>query len=210
MTSLTQKRRTHLLEWIRTRGLWTYIFGFKNYLFKYKSGGKAACNRSYLVDLTERASSEKGNPIILMLSTHNCTSSLSNRTSSPGLKAGNPIYGHPSHRNASPNAQFPHEPTLPCTVKSTSARSSAFSFASAWSALERLAASSASSFSARPQVQSLHARLRLPVLGRHSGATKKSQCKMLVKGGDVWLTLDDIPLHVLLVEQRVLVNQLVV
>ena len=46
-----------------------------------------------------------------------------NLTSSPGLKAGRPIYGHPSHRKASPNAQFPQLPTLPCTVKSTSASS---------------------------------------------------------------------------------------
>mmetsp|Transcript_4274 Transcript_4274/g.6332 ORF Transcript_4274/g.6332 Transcript_4274/m.6332 type:complete len:221 (+) Transcript_4274:127-789(+) len=30
------------------------------------------------------------------------------RCSSPGLKAGNPRYGHPAHRNASPLEQFPH------------------------------------------------------------------------------------------------------
>lgn len=56
---------------------------------------------------------------------YNCTSLLRRRTSSPGLKAGIPIYGQPSQRNASPRLQFPHDPTLPWTVKSTSARSSA-------------------------------------------------------------------------------------
>src|SRR4051794_26042982 len=88
---------------------------------------------------------------------YNWMSLFSSRTSSPGLKAGKPIYGHPSHLNASPSAQLPQLPTLPWTVKSTSARSSASSFneLSALSAEERLAASSASSFSFMPQVQSL-------------------------------------------------------
>jgi hypothetical protein len=54
---------------------------------------------------------------------YNCTSFCNILTSSPGLKGGNPTYGHPSHRNASPKAQFPHEPTFPFTVKSTSVRS---------------------------------------------------------------------------------------
>ena len=103
---------------------------------------------------------------------YSCTSLFNNRTSSPGLKAGIPMYGHPSHRNASPNAQFPQLPTLPCTVKSTSAKSSAPSLRvlSVLSALLRLVASSASIFSFRPQVQSLQARRRLPDLGRHSAA----------------------------------------
>ena len=105
---------------------------------------------------------------------YNCTSSFTNRTSSPGLNAGSPIYGHPSQRKASPSAQFPQLPTLPCTVKSTSARSSApsFSVLRAWSAVLRLAASSASIFCFRPHVQSLQARRRLPDLGRHSGAER--------------------------------------
>ena len=115
---------------------------------------------------------------------YNCTSSLISRTSSPGLKAGNPMYGHPSHLNASPNAQLPQLPTFPCTVKSTSASSSDFSFAAelredkAASALARLAASSASIFWARPQVQSLQARRRLPALGRHSGAGGRCQLEI--------------------------------
>ena len=95
---------------------------------------------------------------------------LSNLTSSPTLKAGNPTYGHPSHRKASPNAQFPQLPTFPCTVKSTSAKSSAASFASFSSAAERLAASSAARVAASPHVQSLQARRRFPGRGRHSGA----------------------------------------
>lgn len=121
---------------------------------------------------------------ILSHPTYNCTSSLISLTSSPGLNAGSPMYGHPSHRNASPKEQFPQLPTFPCTVKSTSASSSAFSFAAegavveadewslfrAASAVVRLVASSASSRAARPQVQSLQARRRLPVFGRHSGA----------------------------------------
>lgn len=102
---------------------------------------------------------------------HNCTSLFTNLTSSPGLNAGNPIYGHPSHLNASPSAQLPHEPTLPCTVKSTSARSSACSLARLESACARLAASSAFRRSARPQLQSLQARRRL-VLGRHASAVR--------------------------------------
>lgn len=102
---------------------------------------------------------------------HNCTSLFTNLTSSPGLKAGRPIYGHPSHLKASPRAQLPQDPTLPWTVKSTSARSSACSLARFASALERLAASSALSRSARPQLQSLQARRRL-VLGLHASAVK--------------------------------------
>jgi hypothetical protein len=79
------------------------------------------------------------------------------------------MYGHPSHLNASPRAQLPQEPTLPCTVKSTSARSSACSLARFASAFWRFAASSALSRSARPQLQSLQARRRL-VLGLHASA----------------------------------------
>ena len=45
--------------------------------------------------------------------------------------------------------------------------------ARAASALERFVASSASRRWARPQVQSLHARRRFPVRGRHSGAVGK-------------------------------------
>jgi hypothetical protein len=103
---------------------------------------------------------------------YNWISLFIKRTSSPGLKAGSPMYGHPSHLKASPSAQFPQLPTLPWTVKSTSVRSSAPSFnvSSAWSAVARFAASSASSFSFIPQVQSLQARRRFPALGRHSGA----------------------------------------
>jgi hypothetical protein len=108
---------------------------------------------------------------------YNCTSLFSNLTSSPGLNAGMPIYGQPSHRNASPKLQFPQLPTFPWTVKSTSARSSESSFTalslracSCASALERVAASSAAILSASPQVQSLHARRRFPTRGAHSGA----------------------------------------
>ena len=110
--------------------------------------------------------------LVHVLSPYNWISLLSNRTSSPGLNAGRPMYGHPSHLNASPSAQFPQLPTFPCTVKSTSARSSASNFRelSALSAEERLAASSASIFSFIPQVQSLQARRRLPGLGWHSSA----------------------------------------
>jgi len=105
---------------------------------------------------------------------YNCTSLLSSRTSSPGLKAGIPMYGQPSQRKASPRLQFPHEPTLPRTVKSTSARSSAPSLRvwSCASAFTRVTASSAAIFSARPHVQSLHARRRFPTRGAHSGAAK--------------------------------------
>lgn len=101
-----------------------------------------------------------------------CTSSPNNLTSSPGLNAGRPIYGQPSHRKASPSAQLPQLPTFPLTVKSTSARSSACSLARFWSAEARLARSSASSRWARPQVQSLQARRRflLPAGGRQEGA----------------------------------------
>lgn len=102
---------------------------------------------------------------------YNCTSLSNNITSSPGLNAGNPIYGHPSHLNASPRLQFPQLPTFPGTVKSTSAKSSDCNLRvlRAASALERLAASSASRRWARPQVQSLQARRRL-ALGLHSVA----------------------------------------
>jgi len=105
---------------------------------------------------------------------YNCTSLFSNLTSSPGVNAGSPIYGHPSQRNASPRAQLPQLPTLPWTVKSTSARSSwsSFRLLKALSAEARFAASSASIFSFMPHVQSLQARRRLPYLGRHSGAVK--------------------------------------
>ena len=51
-------------------------------------------------------------------------SSFLNRTSSPALKGGNPTYGHPSQRNASPSAQDPQLPTLPLTVRSISSWSS--------------------------------------------------------------------------------------
>lgn len=110
---------------------------------------------------------------------HSWISLLSSRTSSPGLKAGSPMYGQPSQRKASPRAQFPQLPTLPWTVKSTSARSfvSSFMVLSALSAASRLALSSASICCASPQVQSLHARLRFPTFGRHSGAV------MLLAGG---------------------------
>lgn len=82
------------------------------------------------------------------------------------------MYGQPSQRKASPSEQFPQLPTFPWTVKSTSARSSApiLIVDRALSALARLVESSASIFSLRPQVQSLHARRRLPALGRHSAA----------------------------------------
>jgi hypothetical protein len=118
-------------------------------------------------------------------------SSFKSLTSSPGLKAGNPMYGQPSHLKASPKApirsqfyftdlkkkqylQLPQLPTLPFTVKSTSAKSSAWSLSvlSAWSALARLALSSASSFWAKPHVQSLQARRRL-ALGLHSVAVEE-------------------------------------
>jgi len=48
-----------------------------------------------------------------------------------------------------------------------------WSLSRAASAVARLAASSASRRAARPQVQSLQARRRLPVFGRHSGAVKE-------------------------------------
>ena len=117
-------------------------------------------------------------------------SSFKSLTSSPGLKAGSPMYGQPSHLKASPKApirsqfyfhipkrqylQLPQLPTLPFTVKSTSAKSSAWSLSvlSAWSALARLALSSASSFCAKPHVQSLQARRRL-ALGLHSVAMEE-------------------------------------
>lgn len=143
---------------------------------------------------------------------YNCTSLLSNRTSSPGLKAGMPMYGHPSHLNASPKLQFPQEPTLPLTVKSTSARSSesSFSAASCLSAESRLAASSAASLSARPQVQSLHARRRLPTRGAHSGARSRSAS---VTGGKLRLVIHtdcNGPLKIFLRQQCILIDQLVV
>lgn len=103
---------------------------------------------------------------------YSCTSLFRRRTSSPGRKAGMPMYGQPSQRKASPRLQLPHEPTLPWTVKSSSARSSASSLSalSCCSAVERLPASSPAIFSASPHVQSLHARRRLPTRGMHSGA----------------------------------------
>lgn len=85
------------------------------------------------------------------------------------------MYGHPSHLNASPSAQLPHEPTLPCTVKSTSFKSLALSFARFASASARLALSSASIRCARPHVQSLQARRRL-VLGLQASARGTSAC----------------------------------
>ena len=124
------------------------------------------------------------------------------RTSSPGLNAGSPTYGQPSQRKASPSAQLPQLPTLPRTVKSISPslRSAALSLATpgapfaavdcgaealgpesvlvgrpaarAASARARVAASSAARRVARPQVQSLQARRRLPGLGLHSGAAR--------------------------------------
>lgn len=55
-----------------------------------------------------------------------------------------------------------------------------WSLSRAAAAVARLAASSASRRAARPQVQSLQARRRLPVFGRHSGAVKgKSQLEGL-------------------------------
>ena len=65
--------------------------------------------------------------------------------------------------------------------------------ARAASALERFAASSASRRWARPQVQSLHARRRLPVRGRHSGAMRKGGVISLppLVGERGKLTLDD-------------------
>lgn len=109
----------------------------------------------------------------IKLALYNCTSLFSKRTSSPGLNAGMPMYGQPSHLKASPSEQLPHDPTLPWTVKSISAKSSESSFSalSLVSASSRLALSSAAIFSARPHVQSLQARRRLPTLGIHSGAT---------------------------------------
>lgn len=128
--------------------------------------------------------------IKLPITNHNCTSSSCNLTTSPFLNAGKPMYGHPSQRKASPNAQLPQLPTFPFTVKSTSARSPAFNFARFWSAAERLAASSASSRCARPQVQSLQARRRLPVGGRQDGADEHvrslqgfGQIQRLKRGG---------------------------
>ena len=79
------------------------------------------------------------------------------------------MYGQPSHRNASPSAQLPQEPTLPWTVKSTSVRSFALSFARLASAFARVALSSASIRCARPQEQSLQARRRL-VFGLQASA----------------------------------------
>src|SRR6202035_4067385 len=96
-------------------------------------------------------------------------------TSSPGLKAGIPINGptishhiglrdiHPAHRNASPNPQLPQLLDFPCTVKSNS--SSPRTTTGNFLAL----ASSVSSNSLSPHVQSLHAFLRFPGAGAHSG-----------------------------------------
>lgn len=100
---------------------------------------------------------------------HSCTVSLIIRTSSPGLNGGSPMYGHPSHRNASPSEQLPHDPVFPCTVKSTSSFSSSdFSFSTfrSLSACACRVESSASSRLDSPQVQSLQARRRfLAVVG---------------------------------------------
>jgi hypothetical protein len=70
-----------------------------------------------------------------------------------------------------PRLQLPQLPTLPWTVKSTSARSSACSLSvfNALSASARFCLSSNSSLSARPQVQSLQALLLL-AFGLHSVA----------------------------------------
>ena len=146
--------------------------------------GKKAMNHMHMTKTKETTpsphrGSTRSAPINLKLTTpklsQSCTSLFTNLTSSPGLNAGSPMYGHPSHLNASPRAQFPHDPTLPCTVKSTSARSSACSLARLASALERLAASSALSRSARPQLQSLQARRRL-VLGLQASAVREEEC----------------------------------
>lgn len=103
---------------------------------------------------------------------YNCTSLSNSFTSSPGLNGGRPMYGQPSQRNASPREQFPQLPVFPWTVKSTSAISPEFNFNADnfSSAFARWSLSSAWSFCASPQVQSLHALLRLPALGLHSGA----------------------------------------
>lgn len=102
---------------------------------------------------------------------HSCTSSFIIFTSSPGLNGGNPTYGHPSHLNASPSEQLPHDPVFPCTVKSVSSSSSSgcslrmlsFLFASALREL-----SSASSWLESPQEQSLQAFRRfLAIVGLH-------------------------------------------
>ena len=140
---------------------------------------------------------------------YNWISLFNSLTSSPGLNAGSPIYGHPSHRKASPSAQFPQLPTLPCTVKSTSSsRSSAPNFIvlSALSASVRFAASSASSCSFIPQVQSLQARRRLPALGRHSGATSAlvDNANVRMKGGK--LTLNNGTGHVFFCDEIVFVD----
>ena len=82
------------------------------------------------------------------------------------------MYGHPSHLKASPSAQLPQDPTLPCTVKSTSVRSLALNLAKLSSAFCRFTLSSASIRWARPQVQSLHALRRL-VFGLHAAAVEQ-------------------------------------
>lgn len=119
------------------------------------------------------------------------------------------MYGHPSHRNASPSAQLPQLPSFPWTVKSTSASSLAPNFivSNAASALARLASSSSRSLSASPQVQSLHALRRFPAFGRHSGA--KSMTLVLHQRmihDYMQLTLNDWSPHVFLAQERLLVD----
>jgi hypothetical protein len=64
---------------------------------------------------------------------------------SPGLNAGNPRYGQPAHRNASPSEQLPHDEPSP-------ARSSISTVSFGFSAL-----TPAASISARPHEQLAHA-----------------------------------------------------
>jgi hypothetical protein len=69
---------------------------------------------------------------------------------------------HPAHRKASPRLQLPQLLVLPCTVKSSSSspRTTTGSFLAF--------ASSDSSSSFNPHVQSLHAFRRFPGAGAHS------------------------------------------
>lgn len=119
-------------------------------------------------------------PVLYPCCFHSWATSFRIWTSWPGLKAGRPIYGHPSHRKASPSAQLPQEPVLPWTVKSNSSKSSDCSIItfSSLSALARRSVSSASSRSASPHVQSLQARRLRPVLGWHSGAGRLLESSM--------------------------------
>ena len=107
-----------------------------------------------------------------------------------------------------PRLQFPQLPTFPSTVKSTSARSSACSFIvfNAWSALSLFALSSASSFCASPQVQSLQARRRL-ALGLHSVAADVSDEQQLECAE---LTNLNGSLEIILIQQGILIDQLVI